>query len=205
MTDSTEATPEVTTEATESKVEMLKTKAVQPDKTYKHFEAPLALPTTREAFVSLVTDANAALQEFIQECASLGVMGKARNHLVSGRLAQGVAITYQTTLAAQMDAAANRGNSGGLTVYREVQAAVIAYAASTGLSAKGCGILKKLISDSTLLMYATAKHRTRVQELVNAYVATATVEDLEAYETYLDRILVACEGVPAGSEEEDDF
>jgi len=190
------------TEATKTP-EVLETKAKQADGTYKTYSAELALPPHLAAFAETFEAASDDLQRFIMECAELGAKGKARNHLISGRLSS--PITYQAILDAQLEAAAAKGQQGeGLRLMRELVGNVVAFAtASQGLSEKGAATLKKLISNYTFLALAKEAHRTRVLSILDAYSETLDDDALATYGEYLEKLVNACEGMDASSE--DDF
>jgi len=195
-------TPATATE--ETKVNTIKTKAKQKDGSYLHYEAPISVPTTADAFGALYAGANAELKVFIAQCAELGVSSKARNHLVSGRITSADTITYAKVLEAQEEAAANRANNGAaLALYRELQSMLVQFATATyNLSAKGQATFKRLVSDPTVLTVASDKHRERVASILDAFAAALTEDKLAEYANYLEKLEAACTGE---TDSEDDF
>jgi len=187
----------MTNQTEQTKQPMLETKAKQSDGSYKHFSAPLALPASVEAFEAILSTANDELKAFIMDCAALGCMGKARNHLLTSRLNGDV--NYQNVLDAQNLAAESRGAQGeGMKRLKALCDLVVVFAQGEyGLGEKAAATLRKLLFSTQLLELASEKHKARVLGIMEAAATSWDDETLEEYDVYISRILDACNATAA--------
>ena len=160
----------------------------------------MALPIAATLAAILQGD-DEALKEQTVECHALGINSRVRNHINAGRTTAYEIVMPEDVVAMTAEAAEGRANQGAaLIAFRAAVTVVVQVAEASGYSAAACGKIKKLVSNTTALTMASAAHKARIIQLLEAVGNAVSDEDMVEIAAPLEKMLAA-----ASTEEDDDF
>jgi len=181
-------------------LDTVKTKTTMEDGTKRELSASVALPTAA-TLAAILTGDNKELKEQAVECHALGINSRVRNHINAGRTASYDVVMPEDVVAMTAEAAEGRANQGAaLVAFRAAVAVVVQVAEASGYSSAACGKIKKLVSNTTALTMASAAHKARIIQLLEAVGNAVSEEDMVEIAAPLGKMLEA-----ASTEEDDDF